>query len=41
MRRNNPSKQSGKIHIVNPEEEKGRGVGRICKGIFLKSGMKE
>jgi len=35
MLRNN-SKQSGGIHAVNPEEEKGRAaVGRICrKGRF-------
>jgi len=36
MLRNN-SKQSGGIHVVNPEEEKGRAaVGRICR-----KGMKE
>ena len=35
MLRNN-NKQSGEIHVVNPEEEKGRtAVGRICrKGRF-------
>jgi len=35
MLRNN-SKKSGGIHVVNPEEEKGRAaVGRICrKGRF-------
>jgi len=35
MLRNN-SEQSGGIHVVNPEEEKGRAaVGRICrKGKF-------
>jgi len=35
MLRNN-SKQSGGIHVVNPEKEKGRAaVGRICrKGRF-------